>query len=310
MSMSEQKYAYVDWDKVMSREPPDFRYRSYIGVATAKEYEDAGVAPECGNDLEKSKVLAGQRLVDFINDGPYKPEQIARETGCSKALFSRMRSGKKPFCVPAKSWETLAYQFMHISVHDLILGEKRPLILPKKYSVTAYYFAMLPEADQKRLVERSRQAVRDYYEQTPDESGHHRPCSDLIKERITDIMEHYGYYKYRMFGDTRERVETPNVLTPKITSFWFTGDHYEPQSGFLCYAALCYKDQNLDYLICEDPMRGYFDTYAESPMGDRILLTGDAHEFWRDVLIVDQPRKEELLTMALASVCQLMVTGE
>ena len=128
-----------------------------------------------------------------------------------------MKFGTKPFCVPVKSWESMSYDIMHTSVHDLLLGENRPLTLPKKYSLPAAMIQTeLTSSEQDRLAAMSGKLVKAYYSESKNDCGHHRPMADLIRERIIDIKEDYGFYKYQIFG----RRETPTGLKSSLTAFW------------------------------------------------------------------------------------------
>lgn len=299
MANSIQTSAYVNWDEAMRREPPEFRYRSMAGIAGPDEYVGTGLKPEDCGEFDVARVKSAKRLVDFINSQSIPLNEIAKRTGCAKSLLSNMKSGKKSFCVPVKNWESMSYDIMHISVHDLLLGENRSLTLPKKYSIPAAMIqTRLTSDEQNRLAAISDKLVKAYYSESQNDCGHHRPMGDLIRERITDIKEDYGLYKYQIFG----RQETPVMLKCSLTSFWNPESRTEPKFSFLAYAALYYKEQNMDYLVSEDPIRDFCDTYALSETGEKVLLTGGNKKFWRDVLVLDPARKQRLLEIAWTNI--------
>lgn len=295
--------AYVDWETPMLREPSDFRYRSMAGIASAEEYAAALMKPEDCEEFRKARDKAVKRVFDKMAADNIKSIELAEKIGCSKSLISKMKNGNRTFSMPVETWEALSYDVMDISVHDLILGENRPLVLPKKYSIPAAIIQKKVKITaQKKLAQISKNSVLEYYTETQAQAvgGHHRDISELMRERITDIKEDYGFYNYQIFGSKYDGMETPKSLKSGLAMFWSTS--VVPKHSFLCYASLYYKNQNLDYLVSEDPMRGHFDTYAKAENGEKVLLTGYCKEFWRNLLIVDPERKAKLLELAWANI--------
>lgn len=298
-----QTGAYADWDKAMKREPSEFRYRSIAGIARSADYEGTGVSPEEGGEFDVAKEKARERIVNLIETGPLQVVDIVKITGCAKALFSNMKSGRRTFCVPARCWEPLAYSVMHTSVQDLIFGENRPIILPRKYAIPAAYMTkLLSEDEAKRLESISKRLVEKYYAENENDHGHHRPLTELLRERITDIKEEHGYYRFQIFGSRDDGKETPNCMKPNLAVFWDETKNAEPKYIFLAYAALYFRDQGMDYLVAEDPLRGFCDAYCVDKDGNRILLTGSIKQFWRNVLVVDAPRKQMLMEYAWGTI--------
>ena len=107
---------------------------------------------------------------------------------------------------------------------------------------------------------------------------------------------------YHIFGSPldKEGEVTPRSMKSSLTAFW--NGPVEPKSSFLMYAALCYKDQNLDYLVSENPINAYTDTYAISAEGKKVLITGDTLKFWSIVLSVDEERRQRLLEMVWTNI--------
>lgn len=297
-----QTSAYANWDEAMRREPSDFRYRSMVGIADIDEYAGSGLKPEDCGEFKIARDKAAKRIVDLMISQSITADEIAKRTGCLDSLLSNMKNGKRSFCVPVKSWELMAYDIMHTSVHELLLGENRPLTLPKKYSVPAAMIQTnLTSSEQDRLAAVSSELVKVYRSESKNDCGHYRPIGNLIRERIKDIKEDYGFYNYQIFGSRGNGTETPACLKSGLSAFWSQSESV-PKYSFLAYAALYYKEQNLDYLVSEDPIRDFFDTFAISESGEKVLLTGSNKKFWKDVLILDPARKQRLLGIAWTNI--------
>ena len=286
---------YCDWAAAMQRQPLDFRYSVMAGLLSDDELEENGLNPEIeGNEFVKARWKTAERVKEYLSSKVINGDELSRKTTWSKSLISHMKVGRKPFNAPSRSWETLAYDHLHISIHNLLFGEDRDLLLPSKYGIPASLMMQLPEADQLRLQKLAQNAF-DQYDKSVEEiaPGHHRSIVALLRERLTDVREHYGYTKYQSFGPD----DTPNTVKSVLTLFWYGEDtDREPKYAFLMYAALALREQNADWLLAEDALRGYCDVYIQDENGERIALTGPAKDFIRNVIRVDEDTRKELMT--------------
>lgn len=290
----ENKYQ-VDWQTAMSRIPLNFRYQAITGHATGEELAAHDLRPGDVNEFERARIGAGNRIRDYLLSEESRAEDVARVTSCPKALLSHMKAGRRVFCAPTRSWELLAYDFMHISVTDLCFGENRPITLPPKYGIPAtLMMTELTAGAQKRMARIAEAEYAAYEREAPAESGHHRPMAVLLRERLVDAREEYGYTKYQSFGP-----ETPNCLKSAMTMFWYSEDGHlpEPKLNFFWYAALSYPKLNLDWFTAEDPLRGYEKVYALSVDGETMPLNEPTTRFMRHLLRVDDAHKQKLLTL-------------
>ena len=287
---------YADWDACMARKPYTLRYAALSDKKQAEKIGENHI-PE----LIISKWMANAKILDYISKKDLTPTDVQNQTGIDKALICHMKDYSRPFCVPATNWEALCYEMMCTTVHELVFGNKRSITLPRKYSVPAILMRRhLSTKEITDLMEMSKKQRDSYCETNPTGSSHHRPLPELMRERITSILEEYGYYEINAFGTADKGTETPNNVKAILTKFWDEqSSAYKPKYTFLCYAALYYRKQNMDYLVCEDPLRAN-DAYAESVDGKAIQLTGNLKEFWRNVLAVNEEQRNKLMEMLWA----------
>ena len=288
------KYArgkgYFDWDEFFQSGTPDDVYRRLAGFSDDIEAEDSA--------FYIARTKARDRVIPVIVE-EYGCAGAKQITGCDKGLISNMTSGEKTFCFPSKSWERLAYKIMHTSIHDLLLGVKKPVVLPKGYSVLATEAQKLPESDLKRLSLIGKKMVDEYYQETEDDFGHHRPMATLLRERVKEILDETGEFHYR-FLDT-EFGKTPLAVKGGLSKFWSVPTR-EWKTPMLMYGALCLAQGNLDYLTAEDPLGGYNDAVAVLDGQEPIPVTGYVKDIIRSLLILEPERKEKFAAMIASSI--------
>lgn len=281
---------YVDWNAAMSRLPLDFRYKSISGIAKPAEYEGTGLTADDCCEFPKARAACGQRVISKIDAGETNLNEILAKTDCPKAILSRIRKNMNAF-FPVASWEALAYRIMGTSVHNFLFGCDRDLVLPKRYSLPAS--KMLENLSKKQisvLVSISDNFVKQYFSETvPLSGGHHRDMGTLIRERMADILEDSGKYKSNVFGD-----QTPTVFKANL-GYFYADDKSEVKYSFICFCALNLPEITADFLVAEDPMRGYTDVFIKNENGERIKLDGENLKFWRNVMVLDEQRKKMLI---------------
>lgn len=289
-------FPYFDIEKSMAVSPSNLRYQMLAGV-TPKTLCKEDVSPELIHHYPEfliARWYAAAVLMDMVKEKGLTYDYIENETGIAKSLLSKMGSKELFFRVPLAAWEALCYKVLGISVHKLVFGSECEIILPKRYAIPLGFLAENGNSLYiDMLLHYAEKVYEEYCEaRESDKFGHYKSEYDLQHERIGELRESAGLYKYHTFGAGENGTETPNVMKSSLTAFWY-GQRCFKFSG-IAYTSMYYRIA-VDYLTCEMPchMNRVFGTTRGN---SQIELSYKLKRIADYMLAVDDDGKQKILS--------------
>ena len=240
---------YFDVEVLRGVEPMDARFKVAlfeVNDAVNKEYRfELDRVPE----LVLAQYQAGKYVADKLNRIGMSQNQAAELSGIEKSMLSKYLQGKRPFAPGANLAVLFCYNVLAESCNKVMLGYDEIITLPLVYAETARALAFLDDGKKKELLRKAKVQMALFERQNPTEikNAPHRDLSQMIGERIFELIYDQGTHGYLLFGQ-----DTPYGVRNFLRQFMVEDFKREsPRMGHLMYLAF-ETQMALDFFIAED----------------------------------------------------------
>lgn len=242
-------FPYFDVEALRAIEPMDARFKVALF-----EVNDA-VNKEYGFDLERvpeitlAQYQAGKYVAEKFDRLGMSQIRAAELSGIAKSMLSKYLKGKRPFAPGANLAAPFCYNVLAESCNKVMLGYDEIITLPSVYAETVRALASLDDDKKKELLRKAKVQMALYEQRNPTEikNAPHRDLSQMIGERIFELIYDQGTHGYLLFGQ-----DTPYGVRNFLRQFIVEDFKREsPRMGHLMYLAF-ETHMALDYFIAED----------------------------------------------------------
>lgn len=240
---------YFDVDALRAIEPMDARFKVAlfeVNDAVNKEY---GFELDRVPELVLAQYQAGKYVADKFAHIGISQVRAAELSGIEKSMLSKYLQGKRPFAPGANLAVPFCYNVLAESCNKVMLGYDEIITLPSLYAETARALAFLDDGKKKELLRKAKVQMALFERQNPTEikNAPHRDLSQMIGERIFELIYDQGTHGYLLFGQ-----DTPYGVRNYLRQFMVEDFKREsPRIGHLMYLAF-ETHLALDYFIAED----------------------------------------------------------
>ena len=242
-------FPYFDVDALRALEPMDTRLKASLYDVTPKIEKEYGFDPERVPEIILAEYQAGRYITRKMKDKGISAVFAAELSGMDKSRMSKYLSGKRPFSPGAANIAPFCYNVVGESCNKVMFGYEESITLPSVYAETAKALLKITPEKKSALLRKAQVQMALYVKQNPNpvKNAPHRDLSEMIGERIFELIYDQGTHGYLLFGQ-----ETPYVIRNYLRQFCLEEFKSEsPRLGYLMYLAFESR-MALDYFVAED----------------------------------------------------------
>lgn len=295
---------YFDVDALRAIKPMDARFKASLYEVTPKIEEEYGFDPDRVPEIILAEYQAGQYITKKMKAIGINAVRAAELSGMDKTRMSKYMTGKRPFTPGGANIAPFCYNVMAESCNKVMFGYEESIILPSVYAETAKALINISPEKKTALLHKAKvqQALYEKQNPNPIKNAPHRDLSDLIGERIFELIYDQGTNGYLLFGQ-----ETPYVLRNFIRQFYIERFKREsPRLGYLMYVAF-ESHMALDYFVAEN-FTQFSDCYYKD--GDSKILIKDREVLQYVGICSSVPLEQKIKLMGAAIGAYLSVEAK
>lgn len=248
--------------------------------------------------------MAGKRFVKWLDAAmDEKQTKSAPEffsgLDFDTSIITRIRRKQRPFSIPVSALEAVC-NMMHLSVHNLLFGEKGVLDISVFPSLNTLVRELNTLDDEVlvQLAADAKLAVVRYKKElsliTKGESGHCMSVNKLLANRFAWYTRENNLRPIQVFGRTLD--STPHRVHSSIYNI-YGEKQYEAKLPVLMEAALS-CNLAIDFFVKDDPTTFVTITVAEKDGKTTTITSQDLKTFLACVFLLDDERRNEVVAQA------------
>lgn len=273
-------YPYVDYSEIKAK-------LDYLSECT-NVYDFDRVQTECEELLKTNYSVASVRALDILKAKGYDTYYVAQAIGSSASGLSRALAQTRT--LPITVLPQLTYQFLGMSIHELLLNVEPVSLLPLTYNL------LIPQYNKLNVMgkEQVSNYVNSLYRQSQFESNEFEQDIFLnIRQRLTEMANDKGCSVQMMIGKNAS-----NNAKASMRNF-MQNPNSKIRLGRLSFFALI-SGNSLDYFFVRD-----YTTYGTLKISNSNELIEDVEtkKLIGKILTLPEEQQQEAISHIITTYC-------